>query len=132
VKFEADGFVAGFAGEQYAGPDGGSGLLREVAPPAAYRPVRVAVGPRIRSICLASLPRVPGSPSLTGNRLLYRDGLPMATFAAGEVDLSRDARSQRAVAGQECHSAPAMSPRHWWKGIHSGPTSRISRPAPPV
>jgi len=23
--------------------------------------------------------------SLTGNRLLYRDGLPMATFAAGEV-----------------------------------------------
>jgi ATP-dependent helicase Lhr and Lhr-like helicase len=29
----------------------------------------------------------PGSrlPSLVGNRLLYRDGLPVATYAAGEI-----------------------------------------------
>ena len=27
----------------------------------------------------------PRLPALTGNRLLYRDGLPIATFAAGEV-----------------------------------------------
>jgi ATP-dependent Lhr-like helicase len=34
---------------------------------------------------LGIVTRGPRLPSLTGNRLLYRDGLPIATFAAGEV-----------------------------------------------
>ena len=38
----------------------------------------------MRQFCHALTPG-PRLPSLTGNRLLYRDGLPIATFAAGEV-----------------------------------------------
>jgi ATP-dependent Lhr-like helicase len=76
-------FVAGFSGEQYALPEA-VGLLREtrrkqdsgtLVSLSAADPLNLAgiltPGPRLAA--------------LTGNRLLYRDGVPIATFAAGEV-----------------------------------------------
>src|SRR5262249_9593382 len=76
-------FVAGFSGEQFALPEaiaqvrGGrrtprSGAARSVSGADPLNLVGViAPGPRLAA--------------LTGNRLLYRDGIPMALFAAGEV-----------------------------------------------
>jgi ATP-dependent Lhr-like helicase len=76
-------FIAGFSGEQYALPE-------------AVAPLREARR-RLESGQLVSLSGAdplnlkgiitPGArlPSLAGNRLLYRDGLPIATYAGGEV-----------------------------------------------
>ncbi len=76
-------FVAGFAGEQYADPTA-VGLLREVrrrAPARQYMAVSGADPLNLLGIV------TPGArlPSLTGNRLLYLDGLPLATLAGGEI-----------------------------------------------
>ncbi|MEA3135393.1 MAG: ATP-dependent helicase Lhr and Lhr-like helicase, partial [Gammaproteobacteria bacterium] len=76
-------FVAGFAGEQYADPTA-VGLLREVRRrPLAGQYVSLSAADPLNLFGIIT----PGArlASLTGNRLLYRDGLPMATFAAGEV-----------------------------------------------
>jgi ATP-dependent Lhr-like helicase len=76
-------FVAGFAGEQYALPDA-IGLLREIRrkPPSGEwislsgaDPLNL-VGILTPGIKLAAL---------TGNRVLYRDGLPVALFAGGQA-----------------------------------------------
>jgi ATP-dependent Lhr-like helicase len=76
-------FVAGFSGEQYATPEA-VGLLREIrrkAPTQQYLSVSAADPLNLLGIL------TPGArlPSLAGNRLLYRDGLPVALYAAGEV-----------------------------------------------
>jgi ATP-dependent Lhr-like helicase len=76
-------FVAGFSGEQYALPEA-IALLRE----ARRRP---AEG-QLVSVCgadplnLAGI-LTPGArlPSLSGNRVLYRDGVPIALLTGGEV-----------------------------------------------
>jgi ATP-dependent Lhr-like helicase len=76
-------FVAGFAGEQYADPTA-VGLLREVRRrPLAGQYVSLSAADPLNLLGIIT----PGArlASLTGNRVLYRDGLPMATFAAGEV-----------------------------------------------
>jgi ATP-dependent Lhr-like helicase len=76
-------FVAGFAGEQYADPTA-IGLLREVRRrPLTGQYVSLSAADPLNLLGIVT----PGArlASLTGNRLLYRDGLPMATFAAGEV-----------------------------------------------
>jgi ATP-dependent helicase Lhr and Lhr-like helicase len=75
-------FVAGFSGEQYATPEA-VGLLREVRrKPHARQDVSLSAADPLNLIGIVT----PGArlPSLTGNRLLYRDGLPIATYAAGE------------------------------------------------
>jgi len=76
-------FVAGFSGEQYATPDA-VGLLRDIR--------RKALDGAMLSLSAADPLNLigiltPGArlPALTGNRLLYRDGLPVAVLAAGEV-----------------------------------------------
>ncbi|MGH8286211.1 MAG: Lhr family helicase, partial [Steroidobacteraceae bacterium] len=76
-------FVAGFQGEQYAAPEA-IGLLREVrrkAQTGEYLSLSAADPLNLVGIL------TPGArlPALTGNRVLYRDGLPVALFAAGEV-----------------------------------------------
>jgi ATP-dependent Lhr-like helicase len=76
-------FVAGFSGEQYATTEA-VGLLRDVrrkAPTEQYLALSGADPLNLIGIL------TPGSrlPSLVGNRLLYRDGLPVATYAAGEI-----------------------------------------------
>jgi ATP-dependent Lhr-like helicase len=76
-------FIAGFSGEQYAAPEAIT-LLRE-----ARR--RAHEGDYV-SLCGADPLNLvgiltPGArlPALSGNRVLYRDGVPLALLAGGEV-----------------------------------------------
>ncbi len=76
-------FVAGFSGEQFATPEA-IGLLRDMRrkpPSAAYVSLSAADPLNLIGI-LTPGPRLA---SLAGNRLLFKDGLPVATFAAGEI-----------------------------------------------
>jgi len=76
-------FVAGFAGEQYALPEA-VGMLREVRRKKADGAwISVSGADPLNLVGIIT----PGSrlPALTGNRVLYRDGLPVATLAGGEV-----------------------------------------------
>ncbi len=76
-------FVAGFSGEQYATPEA-IGLLRDVRrKPRAHQYVSLSAADPLNLIGIIT----PGArlPSLAGNRLLFRDGLPIATYAAEEV-----------------------------------------------
>jgi ATP-dependent helicase Lhr and Lhr-like helicase len=78
-------FIAGFAGEQYADATA-VGLLREVRRrPLAGQYVSLSAADPLNLVGIVT----PGArvPSLAGNRLLYRDGVPVATFVAGEVVL---------------------------------------------
>ena len=76
-------FVAGFSGEQYAAPEA-IAVLREArrkSPEGHLLSVSGADPLNLVGIL------TPGArlPSLSGNRALYRDGVPIALFAAGEV-----------------------------------------------
>jgi ATP-dependent Lhr-like helicase len=76
-------FVAGFTGEQFALPEA-VGMLREVRrkqPSGSCVSISGADPLNLVGI-LTPGPRLP---ALTGNRLLYRDGLPAAMLAAGEM-----------------------------------------------
>jgi ATP-dependent Lhr-like helicase len=76
-------FVAGFSGEQFATPEA-IGLLRDMRrKPATDQYVSLSAADPLNLIGILT----PGSrlPSLAGNRLLYRDGLPVATLAGGDV-----------------------------------------------
>jgi ATP-dependent Lhr-like helicase len=76
-------FVAGFSGEQYATPEA-VGLLRDVRrKPHTQAYVSLSAADPLNLIGIIT----PGArlASLAGNRLLYRDGLPIATYAAEEV-----------------------------------------------
>ena len=76
-------FVAGFSGEQFALPDA-VGMLREVRRrPADDAWVSVSGADPLNLVGILT----PGAKlaALTGNRLLYRNGLPVALLAGGEV-----------------------------------------------
>jgi ATP-dependent Lhr-like helicase len=76
-------FVAGFAGEQFALPEA-IGMLREVRRKAADGAwISVSGADPLNLVGIIT----PGArlPALTGNRVLYRDGLPIATLAGGDV-----------------------------------------------
>ncbi|HUC16382.1 MAG TPA: DEAD/DEAH box helicase [Acetobacteraceae bacterium] len=76
-------FVAGFSGEQYALPEA-VGLLRETrrrTASGAWISVSAADPLNLAGI-LTPGPRLS---ALTGNRLLFRDGVPVASLAGGEV-----------------------------------------------
>jgi ATP-dependent Lhr-like helicase len=76
-------FVAGFSGEQYALPEA-VGLLREVRRKphdGAWISLSGADPLNLAGILTPS----PKLPALTGNRVLYRDGIPIALLSAGEV-----------------------------------------------
>jgi ATP-dependent helicase Lhr and Lhr-like helicase len=76
-------FVAGFSGEQYALPDA-IGMLRDTRrKPAAGALLSVCGADPLNLVGI--LTPGPRLAALTSNRLLYRDGLPIAVFAAGEV-----------------------------------------------
>jgi ATP-dependent Lhr-like helicase len=76
-------FVAGLSGEQFAAPEA-VGLLRELRrrPPQEEWVSLSAADPLNLLGILTPGPRLP---ALAGNRVLYRDGLPLATLAGGEV-----------------------------------------------
>jgi ATP-dependent Lhr-like helicase len=76
-------FVAGFTGEQYAAPEA-IGLLRDTRrKPHSQSHVSLSGADPLNLVGILT----PGQrlPSLSGNRLLYRDGIPIATFSGGEV-----------------------------------------------
>src|SRR5882724_10987757 len=76
-------FVAGFAGEQFALPDA-VGALREVRrKPASNALVSLSGADPLNLVGI--LTPGPKLAALTGNRLLYRDGLPIALLAGGQV-----------------------------------------------
>ncbi|AZZ47707.1 ATP-dependent DNA helicase [Pseudomonadaceae bacterium SI-3] len=78
-------FVAGVPGEQFALPEA-VGLLREVRK-------RALVGEMLAVSAVDPLNQVgtllPGErvPAVTGNRILYRDGVPLALLVAGKPEL---------------------------------------------
>jgi ATP-dependent Lhr-like helicase len=76
-------FVAGFSGEQFALPDA-IGLLRETRrkPPSGGLVSLSGADPLNLVGILTPGPKLA---ALTGNRLLYRDGLPVAMLAGGET-----------------------------------------------
>jgi ATP-dependent Lhr-like helicase len=76
-------FVAGFAGEQFALPDA-IGLLRETRRKSGSGEWISLSGADPLNLAGILTPG-PKLAALTGNRLLYRDGLPIASLAGGEV-----------------------------------------------
>jgi ATP-dependent Lhr-like helicase len=76
-------FVAGFSGEQYALPEA-IGMLREIRrKPASGEWISLSGADPLNLAGI--LTPGPKLAALTGNRLLYRDGLPIALLAGGEV-----------------------------------------------
>jgi ATP-dependent helicase Lhr and Lhr-like helicase len=76
-------FVAGFTGEQYALPEA-IGLLRDTRrKPHSQHHVSLSGADPLNLVGILT----PGQrlPALSGNRVLYRDGIPIAVFAGGEV-----------------------------------------------
>jgi ATP-dependent Lhr-like helicase len=78
-------FVSGFSGEQFALPEA-IGSLREIRrQPPSLAWASISGGDPLNLIGFVTPgPRVP---ALTGNRLLYRDGLPVASLVAGKVEV---------------------------------------------
>jgi ATP-dependent Lhr-like helicase len=77
-------FVAGFSGEQFALPDA-IGLLREIRRRPASGGLISLSGADPLNLAGILTPG-PKLAALTGNRLLYRDGLPVALLAGGEIE----------------------------------------------
>jgi ATP-dependent Lhr-like helicase len=76
-------FVAGFTGEQFALPDA-IGALRETRR-QGDKGILVAVSGSDPLNLAGILTPGPRIAALTGNRVLYRDGVPVAALTAGEV-----------------------------------------------
>jgi ATP-dependent Lhr-like helicase len=76
-------FVAGFSGEQYALPEA-IGMLRDIRrKPEADAFVSLSGADPLNLVGI--LTPGPKLGALTGNRVLYRDGVPIALLAGGEV-----------------------------------------------
>jgi ATP-dependent helicase Lhr and Lhr-like helicase len=76
-------FVAGFTGEQYAAPEA-IGLLRDMRhKPHTHSCVSLSGADPLNLVGIVT----PGArlPALSSNRLLYRDGVPIALLAGGDV-----------------------------------------------
>jgi len=104
-------FVDGFAGEQFALPEAVPALrkVRREEPRGAWLSISAADPLNLLGIVVPG-PRVAATPS---NRILYRDGLPVAVLEAGEVrflveDLDAAERWQAASALQRRRIPPAL------------------------
>jgi ATP-dependent Lhr-like helicase len=76
-------FIAGFSGEQFALAEAVAPLREARRRPQSGKLLSLSGADPLNLIGI--LTPGPRLPSLAGNRLLYRDGLPVATYAAGEV-----------------------------------------------
>jgi ATP-dependent Lhr-like helicase len=76
-------FVAGFSGEQFALPDAVAALRAVRRQPEKGEWVSLSAADPLNLVGILT----PGArlAALTPNRLLYRDGLPIAVLAGGEV-----------------------------------------------
>ena len=81
-------FVAGFSGEQFALPEA-IGLMREVRRARPSDEFVCVSGADPLNLIGIVTPGAKISP-LTGNRILYRDGLPIATSSAGEIQFHQE------------------------------------------
>jgi ATP-dependent Lhr-like helicase len=98
-------FVAGFSGEQYATPEA-VGLLREVRrKPLSQQYVALSAADPLNLIGI--LTPGPKLASLERNRLLYRDGTPVASLAAGEIHYMEDLEPK-----QQWEAQTALLRRH--------------------
>jgi ATP-dependent Lhr-like helicase len=77
-------FVAGVPGEQFALPEA-IGLLREIRRKESDNAF-VSLSAADPLNLIGSVVAGPRVPALTGNRVLYRDGVPAAALIAGEVE----------------------------------------------
>jgi ATP-dependent Lhr-like helicase len=98
-------FVAGFSGEQYATPESIAPLREARRRPHTGQLVSLSGADPLNLLGIVT----PGArlPSLAGNRILYRDGLPIATFAAGEVQFLEKLEPQ-----EEWEARKAVLRRH--------------------
>jgi ATP-dependent helicase Lhr and Lhr-like helicase len=90
-------FVAGFSGEQFALPEA-IAMLREIRrQPASGALISLSGADPLNLVGI--LTPGPRLAALTGNRVLYRDGVPVAVLAAGEVQFleTLDAASEWAA-----------------------------------
>jgi ATP-dependent Lhr-like helicase len=78
-------FVAGFAGEQFALPEAVAALRAMRRKPASGALISLSAADPLNLV--GTLTPGPRLAALSGNRLLYRDGLPIAMLASGEVRL---------------------------------------------
>jgi ATP-dependent Lhr-like helicase len=76
-------FVTGFSGEQFALPDA-IGLLRAIRKQAGTDQV-VSISGADPLNLVGILTPGPKLPALVGNRVLYRNGIPIAVLVAGDV-----------------------------------------------
>jgi ATP-dependent Lhr-like helicase len=114
-------FVAGFTGEQFALPEA-VGMLREVRrKPDDGAWVSVSGADPLNLVGTIT----PGAklPALTGNRVLYRDGIPVAVLAAGNVQFLQelDAATEwdaRNALLRKVKSAPSLSPAFGRGAVH--------------
>jgi len=85
-------FIAGFSGEQFALPDAVGPLREARRKPQEGELLSLSAADPLNLIGIVT----PGGrlPSLTGNRVLYRDGLPIALLAGGEVRFLEDMDEQ--------------------------------------
>jgi ATP-dependent Lhr-like helicase len=86
-------FVAGFSGEQFALPEA-IPLLREVRRRPQDGSLVCISGVDPLNLCGTLLPG-DKVPALAGNRILFRDGLPVATVIAGKIDYLADPGTER-------------------------------------
>ena len=105
-------FIAGFSGEQFALPEA-VGKLRDVRRQAATGALVSLSGADPLNFAGILTPG-PKLPALTGNRVLYRDGVPLALLQGNEVQFlqSLDPRSEGLArkAGHET-STPDLAAR---------------------
>lgn len=102
-------FVAGFAGEQFALPDA-VGRLREVRRKQDSGALVSLSGADPLNL-VGILTPGPKLPALTGNRLLYRDALPIAYFVGGEVRLLEELGPSSAWQARKALLRSASSPQ---------------------
>ncbi|WLI90780.1 DEAD/DEAH box helicase [Massilia sp. R2A-15] len=86
-------FVAGFSGEQFALPEA-IPLLREVRRRAHDGSLVCISGVDPLNLCGTLLPG-DKVPAIAGNRVLFRDGVPVATIVAGKINYLEEPGAER-------------------------------------
>jgi ATP-dependent Lhr-like helicase len=88
-------FIAGFSGEQFALPEA-IPLLRDMRRRTLDATLVCISGIDPLNLCGTLLPG-PKVPALAGNRILFRDGAPVATIIAGKIDYLEEPGAARDV-----------------------------------
>ena len=108
-------FVAGFSGEQYALPAAIGALRESRRSNTGADWVSISAADPLNVVGLLTPgPRVP---ALTGNRILYRDGVPIAALSGGEVSFLRRTRRCDRVGGSQPAAAQADTSRARGSGL---------------